>query len=64
MIKLDIREYCQDCTDFEPQVAQRPSQFASLSGDTRAFGDTIIEVEHRRHCEALYDHLKRRSNDA
>ena len=64
MIKLDIREYCQDCTEFEPQVAQRPAQFASLSSDTRVFGDTIVECEHRRHCEALYNYLKRSDNDA
>lgn len=63
MIKLDIREYCQDCTDFEPRVAQTPAQYASLSGDVCALGDTIVECEHRRHCEALYNHLKRSNND-
>lgn len=64
MIKLDIREYCQDCTNFVPQVAQRPAQFASLSGDIGVLGDTIIECEHRRHCETLYNHLKRSENNA
>ena len=64
MIKLDIREYCQDCTEFEPQVAQRPAQFVSLSGDTSVFGDTTVECEHRRHCEALYNYLKRSDNNA
>ena len=59
MIKLDIREYCQACTEFEPRVAQKPAQFASLSGDIGVLGDTIVECEHRRHCEALYNHLKR-----
>ena len=64
MIKLDVCSYCQDCTDFEPQVTQKPAQFASLSGDIGVLGDTIIECEHRRHCEALYNHLKRSNNDA
>ena len=65
MIKLDIREHCQDCTDFEPQVAHKPAQFASLSGDiVGVLGDTIIECKHRRHCKALDDHLKGGSNDA
>lgn len=63
MIKLDIREYCQDCTDFEPQVAQKPAQFASLSGDICVLGDTIVECEHRRHCETLCNHLKRRKEN-
>ena len=56
MIKLDIREYCQDCAKFEPQVAQRPTQFASLC-------DTIVECENTRQCEALYNHLKRRKEN-
>lgn len=64
MIKLDVCSYCQDCTDFEPQVAQKPGQFASLSGDIRVFGDTIVECEHRRHCETLYNHLKRSDKNA
>lgn len=58
MIKLNIREYCQDCTDFYPEVAQRPAQIVSLSGDDCMLGDTIVECGHRRHCEALYNHLK------
>ena len=63
MIKLDIREYCQDCTDFEPQVAQRPAQFASLSGNIGVIGATIVECEHRRHCETLYNDVKRRNSN-
>lgn len=59
MIKLDVCSYCQDCTDFEPQVAQKPAKFASLSGDIFILGDTIVECEHRRRCETLYNHLKR-----
>lgn len=64
MIKLDIREYCQDCTEFEPQVAQRPAQATRLSGDICVFGDTIVECENRRHCADLYNYLKRSDNDA
>lgn len=60
MIKLNIREYCQDCTDFDPEVAQRPAQIASLSGDICMLDDTIVECEHRRHYEALYKHLEDR----
>lgn len=63
MIKLDIREYCQSCTEFEPQITQRPAQSARLSGDICVFGDTIVECEHRRHCETLYNHLKRSNSN-
>ena len=49
---------------WDADIIAKPAQFASLSGEIGVLGDTIIECEHRRHCEALYDHLKRRNNDA
>lgn len=65
MIKLDIREYCQACTEFEPRVTQRPEKLnRDFGGDLCFYGDTIVECEHRRHCEALYNYLKRSDNDA
>lgn len=65
MIELNIHEYCQSCPEFEPRIAQRPTQFINLTGDIGSvFGDTIIECENRRHCEALYNHLKRSDNNA
>ena len=62
MIKLDARWYCQDCLEFEPQVVQRPGRLYSLSDDSIVLGDTIVECEHLRHCEALYNHLKRKND--
>lgn len=64
MIKLDIREYCQACTEFEPRVTQRPEQLnRDFGGDLCFYGDTIVECEHLRHCEAIYNYLKRSDND-
>lgn len=62
MIELDVRGYCQDCLEFEPQVVQRPRRLDSLSGNSIALGDTIVACEHLRHCEALYNHLKRKND--
>lgn len=62
MIKLDVNQYCQNCTEFEPEITQRPDQFNCCgfddSGGSYLYGDTIIECEHRRRCEALYNYLK------
>lgn len=64
MIKLDIREYCQGCTDFEPRVTRRPEQLHRNDGECFVCGDTIVKCEHNQHCEALYNYLKRGDNDA
>lgn len=60
MIKLDVRRYCQNCTEFKPEVTQRTEQLNcyDFGGDSCLYSDTIVECEHRRHCEALYNYLK------
>ena len=61
MIKLNVPEYCQECTDFEPQVTQRPDQAYTSHGELSryVFGDTIVECEYRDRCEAIYNYLKK-----
>lgn len=59
MIKLDIYDFCQNCTEFEPQVAHRPSELNSNFGIFRFGGDTIIECKRRRNCEAVHEYLKK-----
>ena len=42
MIKLDVHEYCQDCTEFEPLITQRPSQ------ENIGCSDIIIECAYKK----------------
>ena len=63
MIELNVREYCQACMEFDPQVTRRPDQFYRNDGKCIVCGDTIVECANGRHCEALYNYLKRGNND-
>lgn len=67
MITLIVPEYCQSCTDFEPQVTQRPEQVETGYGNLIFCGDTYVECEYRHRCKAIYEHLekavKRRKNN-
>lgn len=58
MIKLDACEYCQECLEFEPYVAERPGLLQALNGEHCVCGDTIVKCENHRKCEVLYNHLK------
>lgn len=65
MIKLDVRAYCYGCTEFFGQeVTQRPEQLNADFGDFDLYGDTVVECVHQRHCEALYNHLKKENDNA
>ena len=61
MITLIVPEYCQSCTDFEPQVTQRPEQIETGNGNF-LFGDTYVECEYRRRCKAIYEYLEKEKN--
>ena len=59
MITLIVPEYCQSCTDFEPQVTQRPEQVETGYGNLILYGDTYVECEYRNRCKAIYEYLEK-----
>lgn len=62
MIKLDVREYCQDCTEFEPQITKRPEKLNIGFIGFCICGDTIIEREYRNRCDAIHNYLKKEND--
>lgn len=51
MVKLDIKDYCQTCPYFEPDVVT-PSTMYTLDGSVlRKNEDTIIKCNNREICE-------------
>lgn len=68
MITLIVPDYCQSCTDFEPQVTQRPMQKDMLTdvdtgyGNLILCGDTYVECEYRHRCKAIYEYLEKEKN--
>ena len=59
MINLIVPEYCQSCTDFEPQVTKRPGHVETSYGDLILCGDTYVECEYRHRCKAIYEYFER-----
>lgn len=59
MIKLDVREYCQCCLEFEPVVIERPSFLLDSDIPCGCIGDTIVKCENHDKCKILYNHLKK-----
>lgn len=56
MIRLDIKEYCDWCCDFEPDVTAPAKLYA---GEDIVMGDTIIRCTHAKRCEAIRRYLMR-----
>lgn len=67
MIKLEVREYCQKCPSFDPEVVTRPEievleQFDPWENEikkiTITHGDTVVKCKERDKCAAMYIYLK------
>lgn len=66
-IRLDIRDYCSDCCDFDPDVIKpRREEVTSYSFDSIAGKveihrtDTIVKCKHANRCEAIKRYLSSR----
>lgn len=58
MITVDVKDYCQDCMDFCPDV-EKPTKYFS-EGDEYVMGNTIVRCQYRKRCEAIKRYLERR----
>ena len=57
MIRVDVQEYCHECTGFEPDT-ERPIRM--FSGDNCVVQtDTVIRCEYRGRCESIRRYLER-----
>jgi hypothetical protein len=57
MIHLDIKEYCQCCVDFSPDVINA-KRYYNEDRQRMELSDTIVQCEHRRRCEAIRRYLE------
>lgn len=55
MIKLDVQEYCHDCSHFEACVERSTYYFGDVEVQV---GDTIVRCEHETRCRHLVERIK------
>lgn len=61
MIRVNVKDYCSDCLDFEPDV-EKPHVL--YSGTDKVFvGDTIIRCKYRDRCEQMKRYLEKKMAD-
>lgn len=54
MIKLKVKDYCQECEDFEPDVYKT----VVMAEDGRLDNQTVIYCQSRDKCVAIHKYLK------
>lgn len=58
MIKLEVKEYCQECSTFEPVVTSRPEIVHSLNRNYISIGNTSVRCVNADKCERLKRYLE------
>lgn len=51
MIKLDIKDYCQDCRMFKPLFNEK------VHYDKEAYIEFVISCEHKDFCQGIEKHI-------
>lgn len=63
MIRLEVQEYCHDCSDFEPDV-ENPEKCYYLGSKEFIMTDTVVRCRYRKRCENLKRYLARIEKEA
>mgnify|MGYP003289017354 CR=1 FL=1 len=71
MIRLEVKEYCSECCDFEADVTKPERQTARVfdmkQGDwvlaTGGQTDTIVRCKYAKRCEAIKRYLSQQKGD-
>lgn len=62
MIKLDVKDYCHTCKDFEVEVDDKRAVFysdtSSFIGEVSMYGDLTIKCAHQAKCDRIREYLK------
>ena len=59
MISLDVKDYCSNCPDFEPDVDKDISKYKNFEGDeVLTFVNTSISCKHKHKCECIKEFLE------
>lgn len=56
-IKLNVKEYCADCLDFEPDI-MKPQRAYDADGVVIRQTDTFIYCKYANRCEAIKRYLR------
>lgn len=67
-IRVDIKDYCAECCDFEPDVTkpERSTLYADSMGERKTMvmqTDTIVRCKYRNRCEAIKRFLEKQKED-
>jgi len=53
MIRLNVKEYCHNCQDFEPET-----NVVAYYGNRKKFFDTEVSCKDRCRCENIKDYIE------
>lgn len=58
-IRLEIKDYCHNCLDFEADVT-KPERMYAENDVVGVYGDTIVRCEYRNRCKGIKRYLEQK----
>lgn len=63
MIELSVKEYCQECPDFDAKVTVKYDENEDVKGKKSKNIYTTVTCKHAKRCEGIKRYLERLEKD-
>lgn len=63
MIELSVKDYCQECPDFDAKVTVKYDEIENVKGKKSKIIYTTVTCKHAKRCEGIKRYLERMEKD-
>ena len=61
MIRLEVKDFCQNCTEFDPETTVSERSYCGMTG-VNILADTTVTCRNAQKCNCLYEFIKKEND--
>lgn len=61
MIALEVKDYCQNCVEFDPETTVNEKSYYGIAG-MEIKADTTVTCRNEQKCNRLYEFIKKEND--
>ena len=61
MIRLEVKDFCQNCAEFDPETTVNEISYMGMTG-RKIVADTTVTCRNAQKCNRLYEFIKKEND--
>lgn len=61
MIRLEVKDFCQNCAEFDPETTVNEISYMGMTG-RKIVADTTVTCRNAQKCNCLYEFIKKEND--